>query len=111
MRASKKLHAKWTFPPGSREEFDAYVKRARTKTSEALLVCRSDDGAIAGVYNISQIFHGPLRSAYLGYYAFEPFAGRGYMKEGMRLALRRAVARPRALGDHRRGPPHPASKA
>ena len=29
-----------------------------------------------------------LRSAYLGYYAFVPHAGRGYMSEGLALALR-----------------------
>ena len=65
---------------------------------ESLLVCREEDGAIAGVYNISQIFYGPLRSAYLGYYGFEPFAGRGYMREGLQLALRHAFG---PMGLHR----------
>lgn len=33
---------------------------------------------------------GNFRSAYLGYFAFEPFAGRGYMREGLGLVLRHA---------------------
>ena len=57
---------------------------------EALLVCRHEDGAIVGVYNVSQIHYGGLRSAYLGYYAFTPFSGHGYMHEGIRLTLRHA---------------------
>ena len=45
---------------------------------------------MAGVYNVSQIFYGPFRSAYLGYYAFTPFAGQGFMREGIELMLRHA---------------------
>ena len=65
---------------------------------ESLLVCREEDGAIAGVYNIGQIFYGPFCSAYLGYYAFAPFAGQGYMREGLQLTLRHAFG---PLGLHR----------
>jgi ribosomal-protein-alanine N-acetyltransferase len=90
VRASRKLHARWVSPPETRSDFAAYVRRARGDDLEALLVCANDDDAVAGVYNLSQIFHGPLRGAYLGYYAFEPFAGRGYMAEGLRLVVRHA---------------------
>ena len=31
-----------------------------------------------------------FRNAYLGYYAFEPYAGQGYMREGLELVLRHA---------------------
>ena len=61
-------------------------------------MCDAGDGSIAGVMNLSQIFMGPLRSAFLGYYAFEPFAGRGYMREAMPLLLRYAFDE---LGLHR----------
>ncbi len=87
-RASRKLHGRWVAAPSDPEEFAAYLRRARRTDAETLLVCRKDDGAIVGVYNISQIFYGHLCSAYLGYYAFEPFAGQGYMREGIRLVLR-----------------------
>src|SRR4029450_9411772 len=42
---------------------------------------------LVGVVNISEIVHGAFRSAYLGYYAFVPYAGRGLMKEGLALVI------------------------
>jgi ribosomal-protein-alanine N-acetyltransferase len=51
-----------------------------------------------GVVNISEIVLGPFRSAYLGYYAFEPFAGRGLMRKGFELVLTTAF---RTLKLHR----------
>ncbi len=88
--ASRQLHRRWVFAPSDPDAFAAYLKRSRTAETEALLVCRQEDGAIVGVYNVSQIYYGHLRSAYLGYYAFTPFSGQGYMREGIRLTLRHA---------------------
>ena len=51
---------------------------------------RNDEDALVGTYAISQIFQGNFKSAFLGYYGFEPFAGQGYMSDGMRLVLRHA---------------------
>jgi [ribosomal protein S5]-alanine N-acetyltransferase len=53
-----------------------------------LLVCRIEDGALVGVFNLSEIVRGAFCSAYLGYYALEPYAGRGYMAEAFELVLR-----------------------
>jgi [ribosomal protein S5]-alanine N-acetyltransferase len=63
-----------------------------------LLVCRRVDGAIVGVVNVSEIVRAAFQSAYLGYYAFRPHAGQGYMTEGLALVLRHAF---RSLGLHR----------
>jgi [ribosomal protein S5]-alanine N-acetyltransferase len=97
-RASRRLHGRWVSAPSDPEAFAAYLERAKGDDIETLLVCRKDDGAIVGVYNISQIFYGHLCSAYLGYYAFEPYAGHGYMREGIPLVLRHAFG---PLGLHR----------
>jgi len=59
-------------------------------SERCLLVIRSDDEAIVGVYNLSQIARGFFQSAYLGYYAFAPTAGSGLMAEGLELVLRYA---------------------
>ena len=48
---------------------------------------RSSD-ELVGVINLNEIVRGPLQSAYLGYYAFAPHAGHGYMREGLTLVLR-----------------------
>jgi ribosomal-protein-alanine N-acetyltransferase len=63
-----------------------------------LLVCRRLDGAIVGVVNVSEIVRAAFQSAYLGYYAFRPHAGQGYMTEGLALVLHHAF---RSLGLHR----------
>jgi len=98
VRASRRALRPWVAPPASRAAFAAYLRRARRATEGAFLVCRLEDRAIAGVINVSQIFYGNLRSAYLGYYASALFMGQGYMSEGLRLVLRHAFG---ALGLHR----------
>jgi [ribosomal protein S5]-alanine N-acetyltransferase len=96
--ASRTLHDGWIEPADPGTAFDRLLARNRTETDRSMLVRRRYDDAICGVYNVSQIFRGPFRSAYLGYYALEPHAGQGYMREGMLLLLRYAFGE---LGLHR----------
>jgi [ribosomal protein S5]-alanine N-acetyltransferase len=88
--ASRALHDGWIEPADPDRVFDRLLERNRTDTDRSMLVRRREDDAICGVYNVSQIFRGPFRSAYLGYYALEPYAGMGYMREGMLLVFRLA---------------------
>jgi ribosomal-protein-alanine N-acetyltransferase len=67
-------------------------------TEAVFLICRRPDGAIVGVGNLSQIFLGDFRSAYLGYFAFAPYERQGYMTDGLRLVLRKAFG---PVGLHR----------
>jgi ribosomal-protein-alanine N-acetyltransferase len=90
VRASKKLHGAWVSAPTTAKAFRDYLARPRKADRQAFLVCRREDDEIVGVINISQIFRGPLRSAYLGFYVFAPHAGDGYMTEGLGLVLRHA---------------------
>lgn len=92
VRSSRALHRPWSYPPETPEAFRAYVRHHRGPTSRGLLVCRNDGGGLAGWFGVSQIFHGPFKSAYLGYYAFAPHAGQGYMREGLDLVVRFAFA-------------------
>ena len=90
--ASRALHRRWVEPPATSAHFAAYLARfvpARlpNATHVGLLVLRVDDDAFAGVFNFSEIVHASFESAYLGYYGFAPLAGRGYMSEGLALAL------------------------
>jgi len=96
VRASRALHASWVRTPASAARYATYLRRfagpksrhPASATHVGLLVCRIDDGALAGVFNLSEIVRGAFWSAYLGYYAFEPYAGRGYMAEAFELVLR-----------------------
>lgn len=96
-RGSRTLHGPWTRPPATRARFTAFVKRfaARptTATHAGYLVFRREDDALVGVFNFSEIVRGAFQSTYLGYFAFAPHAGSGYMTEGMALALDIAFAR------------------
>ncbi len=90
VRRSRQLHRPWVSPPADADAFTAIVTTADLPTSQRLLVCRNDGGDLVGVANLSQIFRGPFRNAYLGYYAFAPHDGQGLMKEGLELTIRHA---------------------
>jgi ribosomal-protein-alanine N-acetyltransferase len=89
-RASLKLHRPWVDPPTTEEGFASLLRRARDDSFEPMVVCRREDGAIAGFFNLSHIIRGDLQSAFLGFGAVSGFEGRGYMSEGLELVLRRA---------------------
>lgn len=100
-RSSRRLHAAWVRPPLTASRFRDYVARYGERAQRApataahagLLVRRVEDDALAGVFNFGDIVRGALESAYLGYYAFAPHAGDGYMAEGLALALDYAFRR------------------
>ncbi|MBV8858769.1 MAG: GNAT family N-acetyltransferase [Acidobacteria bacterium] len=89
-RASRRLHRGLVSPPVEPVQFEEYLKRCGREDRANFFVCRAEDGRIVGVMNLSQIARGNLQSAYLGYYVGEPYAGRGYMTQAMRLLLRHA---------------------
>ncbi len=98
VRESRGLHAAWTAPARTPEAYARYLARAADDDVQAYLLVRREDGAIVGMATLSHIAYGPLRSAYLGFSAFAPFAGQGYMAEGLEAVLRHAF---RALRLHR----------
>lgn len=89
-RLSASFHRGLASPPKTYEQFLTFMTRARRADSVCFLICRLEDNAIVGAINLSQIFHGPFRSAYLGYYVGAPFANRGYMTEALQLMLQYA---------------------
>ena len=88
MRASDRLHRGFVTTPRQPKDFAKFLKRSNLPTSIWLFVCRTEDERIVGAFHLDQIIYGNFRSAYMGYYAGGPFAGRGYMTAGMRLVLR-----------------------
>ena len=94
-KASRALHGAWVQAPATRTRYLAFVRRfgglagddPLAVTHAGFLVCRCEDDAIVGAFNIGEIVRGLFQSAYLGYYAFAPHAGAGYMSEGLELVL------------------------
>jgi len=90
MQASRRFHQPWASAPTDPNRFTAYLTDASRPDFEAMLLCRREDGAILGFFNLSQIVRRSLQSAYLGYAVGQPHAGQGFMGEGIQLVLRRA---------------------
>lgn len=97
--ASRALHGGWVHPPVTVEDFIARMKKRNdAANSVSTLLVRSSDRTLVGHFNLSEIIRGPLQQAFLGYYAFAPHEGAGYMREGMKLLLEYAF---RTLKLHR----------
>ncbi len=90
MRESRSFHSPWATAPTDEDRFAAYLADARRADFEAMLLCRVQDDAILGFFNLSQIVRRGFQNAYLGYAVGKPFAGQGYMHEGIDLVLRNA---------------------
>jgi [ribosomal protein S5]-alanine N-acetyltransferase len=88
--ASVHLHHPWISVPSTPAEFQAYIRRYEQSSDESLLICLRGTGAIAGLVNINSIVRGRFQSGSLGYAAFAPTAGQGYMSEGLGLVIRYA---------------------
>jgi ribosomal-protein-alanine N-acetyltransferase len=96
-RASEGHLRPWVSPPVDACAFERMLARAGSTYVPSVLE-RVEDGALLGVFTLSEIVRGCFLSAYLGYYAFAPHAGRGLMARGLRLLLRFAFE---DLGLHR----------
>ncbi len=90
MRSSRSFHRPWATAPTDDERFAAYLADSQRADFEAMLVCRYEDDAIVGFFNLSQITRGYLQSAYLGYAVGKRYSGYGYMRTGLELVLRHA---------------------
>jgi ribosomal-protein-alanine N-acetyltransferase len=104
LRASLAFHRRWmpSPPPGADpagpEVFRRSLRLARLATSDRMLVCRREDGALLGSMNLSEIVRGAFQSAYLGYWVGSPFQNQGYMRAALPLMLAHAFE---TLGLHR----------
>jgi ribosomal-protein-alanine N-acetyltransferase len=93
MRRSERFHRPWVYPPTTDADYDRLLERQGTGEFEGFLIVRRDDDELLGMCNLSQIFRGNLKSAYVGFGAVEGFAGKGYMHEGVGLVVDRAFGR------------------
>jgi ribosomal-protein-alanine N-acetyltransferase len=90
MGSSRTLYGPYVAPTSTDLEFDRLLERAGDGSFEPMVARRSDDGAIVGFVNISQIIRGPLQTGFVGYGGVAGQTGQGYMTEAVGLAVRRA---------------------
>lgn len=86
MQRSQLLHYPWVKAPATSAEFDEYFQRYQQPNQKSFIVFDKSEN-IAGVFNISEIVRGFFQNAYLGFYAVADFAGKGYMRAGLKLVL------------------------
>ena len=98
VRRSRALHRGFVTAAATGPEYRDYLRRARRRNQESFFVVRNDSGGLAGVINVNEIVRYAFQSAYLGYYAFAPHAGFGFMREGLGLVIDRCFG---PLGLHR----------
>ncbi len=87
VKASRKLHDRWTRQPSTKEKFRAYV-RQNSGDRVRVFVCRKEGSAIVGNIHFNNIIRGNFHSCFLSYAAIATYAGKGYMTEGLKLAMR-----------------------
>ena len=97
-RRGRRLHHPFAHPPLTSDAFRRYVRRARGPDHAGHFVIDPHTGALAAVVNLNEIVRGQLQSAYLGYYAFAGYAGRGFVRAGVARVLDVAFG---SLGLHR----------
>jgi ribosomal-protein-alanine N-acetyltransferase len=95
-RASAALHGDLVHSPKTPDEYRAYAERFAGEGAVCFVVATADD--LVGFVNISDIILGAYLRGTVGYGVFAPSAGRGYMTEGLALAVEHAFGQ---LGLHR----------
>jgi len=97
-RGARSHHVPFVSPCMDEEGFAKWLEVASGASACSLIARRCADGALVGVFNLTQIARGNFQSAYLGYHGYPQTAGRGLMTEGMALLLRHTFCE---LGLHR----------
>jgi ribosomal-protein-alanine N-acetyltransferase len=87
VQASAELHRPWMQLPATAEDFRAWMRRFDDGANLGFLVRVRETGAAAGMVNINSIIRGRFQGASIGYAAFAPSAGQGYMTDGLTLTL------------------------
>ena len=81
-----------------RRRLTAYARERAEGIAYRFLVFRTEDGRLTGGLSLSNIRRGVAQTATLGYWAGEPYAGRGYTTAAVAAAVRFAFS---SLGLHR----------
>jgi ribosomal-protein-alanine N-acetyltransferase len=82
---SRDLHRPWMELPATREGIAELL--AAPSALHLRYGVREPGGALAGSINVNSIIRGAFQNGFIGYCAFTPFAGQGFMREGLRTLV------------------------
>ncbi|EDY82230.1 hypothetical protein VDG1235_1850 [Verrucomicrobiia bacterium DG1235] len=97
-KGSVSMHRPWVYPTVTVKGFAEYLDRIQDSRHEGYLVCRKSDDRMAGIVNLSEITHGALQCAFVGYWGVQGYCGGGRMTRGLALVFDEAFI---GLGLHR----------
>jgi ribosomal-protein-alanine N-acetyltransferase len=84
--------------PAFRARLNAYAREMEVGEAFPFFMFRRDDGALIGGVRLFHIRRGVSQTAVMGYWIGQPYAGQGYMRDGVRAAIDFAFGE---LGLHR----------
>lgn len=87
VRTSRALHHPWIDLADTRERFATVLDRLRCADHEAYVIRHVSCGRLAGYASVGNVVRSALRSAHLGYGAFDGHQGRGLMTRGLSLVI------------------------
>lgn len=90
VRASRRYHRPWIYPPMTPDAFRRLVERRESDLYYPCFLFLRETDALVGVANLSEIVRGVFLSAYLGFYGHAGYAGQGLVREGVQLLVRHA---------------------
>ena len=87
---SKSLHRSWVHPPTDVAAAQAFLLTRQGPSDFGYLIHELESGKVAGFIEVTNIVRGNFQSAYLGFYMFKGFEGRGYMNWALGEIIRRS---------------------
>lgn len=87
---SRSLHRAWVHPPLDAPAAAELARRRQGPNDYGYLIHEYSTAAVAGYIEITNIVRGSFQSAYLGFYMFQGFERRGYMKWALGTIIKRA---------------------
>jgi [ribosomal protein S5]-alanine N-acetyltransferase len=87
---SRKLHHPWVQAPNTPQTYRDYLMKRQDARGAAFFIWTNQTDGLVGVVNLDEVVRGCFMSAYLGYYAFVPHAGRGLMRQGLSQVITHA---------------------
>tara|TARA_B100001939_G_scaffold326842_1_gene320664 strand:- start:7524 stop:8075 length:552 start_codon:yes stop_codon:yes gene_type:complete len=91
IRKNATYHYPWIIHTETSHHYEDYLERIREGRVLGFFLFSNDTNELVGVINLNNILMGAVRSASLGYYGAAQVAGKGYMREGLKLVLKFAV--------------------